>query len=200
MIDAVVIEQATATCLKLRRKPYRMGFRDREFIFQQAERTGRGGDDPETSIISELTCSEPSFSVAMPNSRKQSRNGGPEPTVNTPPGHSRRHLAGLVAVACLLAAALAKFSGGLEQLSGSASTSGFLVASLVRIGLVFGAIWFAWDSLKRPARWLPPGLAVLGVVAIIAVAAQPKLIIAALPLFGVVAVLTSVLRFFRREP
>lgn len=135
----------------------------------------------------------------MPNIRKQSRNRATEPTGAGSTGNSRRHLAGLLAVAFLLAAGAAKFSGGLEQISGSASTSGFMVASLTRIGLVFGAIWFAWDSLRRPARWLPPGLAVLGVVAIIVVAVQPKLMIAALPLLGLVAVVTSVLRFFRRE-
>lgn len=135
----------------------------------------------------------------MPNNRKQSRTGGISPARTESTGGSRRYLAGLAAAACLLAAAIAKFSGGLEQLSGSASTSGFMIASLTRIGLVFGAIWFAWDSLSRPARWLPPGLAVLGVIALVAVAAQPKLIIAALPLFGVVAVLTSVLRVFRRK-
>ncbi|TWT66628.1 hypothetical protein [Allorhodopirellula solitaria] len=129
----------------------------------------------------------------MPINPKQSQN---RDLAATSP--SRRYLAAVAAVACLLAAGIAKLTGGLEQLSGSASTSGFMIASLTRIGLVFGAIWFAWDSLRRPARWLPPGLAVLGVGAIVVVAAQPKLIIAALPLFGVVAVLTSVLRVFRR--
>ncbi len=164
---------------------------------------GRGGDDRETSIISESTCSEPPFCVAMPNNRKQSRIRSPQPPRGDSPGGgprgaSRRYLAGVAAGACLLCAVTAKLTGGLEYLSGSSSTSGFMIASLTRIGLVFGAIWLAWDSLKRPARWLPPGLAVLGVIAIILVAAQPKLIIAALPLFGVVAVATSVLRVFRR--
>ncbi len=164
----------------------------------------RGGDNLETSIISLPPCSEPPFCMAMPNNRKQSRKDGPPPahTRRDPAdsdGGSRRYLAGLAAVTCLVAAAIGKFSGILEELSGSASTSGFMIASLVRIGLVFGAIWFAWDSLRRPARWLPPGLAVLGVIALAVVAAQPKLILVALPLFGVVAVLTSVLRIFRRQ-
>lgn len=135
----------------------------------------------------------------MPNNRKQSRNRDAEPPGDAPHRNGRRHFAGLVAVAFLLAAGAAKLTGGLEQISGSASTSGFMIASLTRIGLVFGAIWFAWESLRRPARWLPPGLAVLGVVAIIAIAAQPKLLLAVLPLFGLVAVLTSVLRFFRSQ-
>lgn len=135
----------------------------------------------------------------MPNNPKQSRNHPAEPTGAGLKRSGHRHLAGLVAVAFLLGAGAAKLTGGLEQISGSASASGFMIASLTRIGLVFGAIWFAWESLRRPARWLPPGLAVLGVVAIIAVAAQPKLLLAVLPLFGLVAVLTSVLRFFRSK-
>lgn len=159
----------------------------------------RGSDGPETSIISEPPRSEPPRCVAMPNYQKQPRKGRTGSAGSAPPNSSRRSLAGLAAVACWLAAVLAKFTGALEEFSGSASTSDFVIASLFRIGLVFGAIWFAWESLRRPARWLPPGLAALGVAAIIIVAAQPKLIVAALPLFGIVAVLTSALRFFRRD-
>lgn len=99
----------------------------------------------------------------------------------------------------LLVAGTGYFTGTLEDWTGSASTSQFALAALTRIGLVLGAMWLAWDSLRKPARWLPPGLAMIGVVGIVMVAAQPKLIIAILPMFGVITVLTSVLRAFRRE-
>ena len=112
---------------------------------------------------------------------------------------SRRRLAGAVAMLLLLAAAAGHFSEALPVWIGSASAANFLVSALTRIGLVFGAIWLAWDSLQRPARWLPPGLALLGTLAIILVAAQPKLIIAVLPLFGVATVLTSMLRAYRKK-
>ncbi|MCM2369312.1 hypothetical protein [Aporhodopirellula aestuarii] len=111
----------------------------------------------------------------------------------------RRRLVGGVASILLIGAAIGHFSGAVAQWTGSVSTSQFLLAAMTRIGLVLGAMWLAWDSLRKPVRWLPPGLAVLGVIAIVMVAAQPKLIIAILPMFGFVAVLTSVLRVFRRE-
>ncbi|EMI41045.1 hypothetical protein [Rhodopirellula sp. SWK7] len=111
----------------------------------------------------------------------------------------RRRLVGGASLVMLLVAGIGYFTGRLEDWTGSASTSQFTLAALTRIGLVLGAMWLAWDSLRKPARWLPPGLAVIGVVGIVMVAAQPKLIIAILPMFGVITVLTSVLRAFRRE-
>lgn len=114
-----------------------------------------------------------------------------------PAPSSRRRLAGGLAVILLTAAALAYVSGVLPEWIGSAASASFLISAMTRMGLVFAAIWLAWDSLQRPARWLPPGLALLGTLSIILVAAQPKLLIAVLPLLGIVAVLTTVLRAFR---
>ncbi|EMI53814.1 putative membrane protein [Rhodopirellula sallentina SM41] len=111
----------------------------------------------------------------------------------------RRRLVGVVAALMLIVAGLGQFTGMIEEWSGSASTSRFTVAALTRIGLVLGAIWLAWDSLRKPARWLPPGLALVGVIGIVMVAAQPKLVIAILPLFGFLTIFTSVLRAFRGD-
>ncbi len=85
----------------------------------------------------------------------------------------------------------------METWFGSQSTRDFVIAAMTRIGLVLGAIWLAWDSMRRPASWFPPGLAMAGVVGIVVVAAQPKLILAVVPLLGGLAVLSSVLRAFR---
>ncbi len=115
------------------------------------------------------------------------------------PPSTRRQLAGTLAMVLLLAAGVGHFSGVLPTWTGSVSAASFLVSALTRIGLVFGAIWLAWDSLQRPARWLPPGLALIGTLSIILVAAQPKLIIAVLPLLGVATVLMSILRAFRKN-
>lgn len=111
----------------------------------------------------------------------------------------RRRLVGGVAVLMLIVAGVGQFTGVIEEWSGSASTGRFTVAALTRIGLVLGAIWLAWDSLRKPARWLPPGLALVGVIGIVMVAAQPKLVIAILPLFGFLTIFTSVLRAFRGD-
>lgn len=86
-----------------------------------------------------------------------------------------------------------------EETLGSASTHAFVTAALLRVGLVLGALWLAWDSLKRPARWLPPGLAVAGVIGIVVVAAQPRLLLAIGPALGVLALLSGVMRIFRSK-
>lgn len=109
----------------------------------------------------------------------------------------RRTAAGVLAAGLLSFAVLGYATPWLQDWLGSESTSQFLVSAMARIGLVLGAIWLAWDSMRRPARWLPPGLAMVGVVGIVIIAAQPKLIFAIVPLIGGLAVLTSVVRAFR---
>ena len=44
-----------------------------------------------------------------------------------------------------------------------------------RVGLVMAGLWIAWPSLLRPINWLPPGIAVLGVIALGVIAARPAL-------------------------
>lgn len=121
------------------------------------------------------------------------------PTDKIPAGDVRRTFAGGLSVTLLCASAFAYATSWLADWTGSQSTSDFIVSAMTRIGLVIGAIWLAWDSMRRPARWIPPGLAVAGVVGIVVVAAQPKLIFAIVPLLGGLAVFTSVVRVLRRR-
>lgn len=77
------------------------------------------------------------------------------------------------------------------------SWSTFASAAMGRIGLVMGALWLAWPSLSRPARWLPPGIAVACVLGLIVLAAQPKLLVFVLPAIGVLTFLATIARGFR---
>lgn len=63
-----------------------------------------------------------------------------------------------------------------------------------RVGLVMGGLWIAWPSLLRPINWLPPGIAVLGVIAIGVIAARPVLAVAAIPLVGAALFVTTIVR------
>jgi xanthosine utilization system XapX-like protein len=111
----------------------------------------------------------------------------------------RRAMAGFLAAGLLVLAAIGYATPWLENWTGSESTSQFVVSAMTRIGLVLGAIWLAWDSMRRPASWFPPGLAMVGVIGIVVIAAQPKLIFAIVPLLGGLAIFSSVLRAFRRR-
>ena len=53
-----------------------------------------------------------------------------------------------------------------------------------RVGLFLGALWLAWPSLRRPAQWVPPGIAMLCLVGLVILAAQPKLRVFILPAIG----------------
>lgn len=130
-----------------------------------------------------------------PESAGQRRSGNASLEESEP--DYRRLMAGLLAAGLLTTAAIGYATPWLGTWIGSESTTQFVVSAMTRIGLVLGAIWLAWDSMRRPASWLPPGLAMVGVVGIVVVAAQPKLIFAIVPLLGGLAVLTSVVRVFR---
>jgi hypothetical protein len=67
-----------------------------------------------------------------------------------------------------------------------------------RIGLVLAALWLAWPALRQPAKWLPPGFAVLGVGLIAVLAAQPRMIIVLVPAFSGLLALAWVVRAMRR--
>lgn len=111
----------------------------------------------------------------------------------------RRRVIGGLALVMLVAGGVAYFTSVGEETLGSASAHAFATAALVRVGLVLGALWLAWDSLRRPAKWLPPGLAVAGVIGIVVVAAQPRLLLAIGPALGVLGVLSAVMRVFRTK-
>ena len=104
----------------------------------------------------------------------------------------RRRMTLVVSLVMLTAAVLAWWFS-------TDSTGKFIAAGCGRIGIVMGALWLAWPSLKRPAQWLPAGFAVIGVIALIAIAAQPRLILPAIPIVGVLITLSAFARAFRRK-
>ena len=63
-----------------------------------------------------------------------------------------------------------------------------------RIGLVMGVLWIAWPNLQRPINWLPPGIAVAGVIAIGMIAARPHLALVAVPALGTLLAITTIIR------
>ncbi len=103
----------------------------------------------------------------------------------------RRRLVLIVSVVLLIV------SASISWQFGNDSTARFAASASGRIGLVMFALWLAWPSLKAPAAWLPPGIAVGLVIALAVVAAQPRLIFVALPAVGFLFTLASVVRFFR---
>ncbi|WP_235033228.1 hypothetical protein [Rubripirellula obstinata] len=103
----------------------------------------------------------------------------------------RRRLVLVISVVLLIVSAFVSWQFGND------STARFAASASGRIGLVMAALWLAWPSLKRPAAWLPPGIAVGLVVALAVVAAQPRLIIVAVPAIGILFTLASVVRSFR---
>jgi hypothetical protein len=80
---------------------------------------------------------------------------------------------------------------------GDKSWSTFASAAMGRMGLVMGALWLAWPSLSRPARWLPPGIAVACVLGLIVLAAQPRFVVFVLPAIGLLTFVASIARGFR---
>ncbi|MCA9136498.1 MAG: hypothetical protein KDB00_07060 [Planctomycetales bacterium] len=111
---------------------------------------------------------------------------------NSKPVHDvRRTMALVLSVAMLCASLIAWWFL-------SDSTGTFIAAACGRIGIVMGALWLAWPSLKRPAKWLPAGAPVIGVVAIIVIAAQPRLIIPAIPIVGGLIAVSAFAKAFRR--
>lgn len=69
--------------------------------------------------------------------------------------------------------------------------------SLIRLGVVFAALWLAWPSLRRPATWLPPGMAIVILGGIGVLAVQPRLLPAVLPAVGLLLSVSAAVRFFR---
>ncbi|MEM9588210.1 MAG: hypothetical protein AAGA03_13090 [Planctomycetota bacterium] len=104
---------------------------------------------------------------------------------------TRRRLTLLIALICLAV------GGAILALRGDAG-SRFAANSLIRMGLVIGALWLAWDSLRKPAKWLPAGVVIAGVIALLVVAAQPRLILVAVPALTAVITLGAIARSFRR--
>ena len=108
-----------------------------------------------------------------------------------PQANRKRSLVGLLAVALIVAAMAVRWAA-------PDGSNVFAVSALARIGLVLGALWLAWDSLRRPARWLPPGIAALGILALLAIASQPRLAAVLLPAIGLLIFLGVVIRLVKR--
>jgi hypothetical protein len=70
---------------------------------------------------------------------------------------------------------------------------------MIRIALVLIALWIAWPTIRRPAMWMPPGLAAVTLIAIGACVVQPRLAIAVFPLLGALIALAGFVRFFREK-
>ncbi|MCC9602397.1 hypothetical protein LOC67_17745 [Stieleria sp. JC731] len=100
----------------------------------------------------------------------------------------------LIASIVLLAVALTAY------LFGESSSGTFFSAALGRVGLVLAALWLAWPSLKKPATWLPASVPVIGVCALIVIAAQPRLLIPAIPMVGALITISTVISAFRKKP
>lgn len=105
-----------------------------------------------------------------------------------------RRLATLVVSVLMLLTALATWWFYGEQ----SGASKFVAAACGRIGLVLGALWLAWPQLKKPAKWLPASAPVIGIVALIVIAAQPRLLIPAIPIVGALITLSAFVKAFRR--
>lgn len=108
----------------------------------------------------------------------------------SPRGDFRRLLVLVLSITLLAGGVLGKWYEGENAIP-------FATAAMIRIGLVFGALWLAWPSLRRPTRWLPPGAAVMGVIALAVVAAQPRLILVAIPALGALISLAAIVRAVR---
>ena len=105
----------------------------------------------------------------------------------------RRAMALAMAIVLLTISAVAHFTSD----SGTDSSRDFLIAASGRIGIVLAALWRAWPSLKRPAKWLPASAPVIGVIALIVIAAQPKLLLPAIPIVGGLIAFSAIVRAFR---
>jgi drug/metabolite transporter superfamily protein YnfA len=87
--------------------------------------------------------------------------------------------------------------GWFTFLHGSSGSAKFVAAACGRIALLMASLWLAWSSLQRPARWLPPGFAMMLIVALAILAARPRLIVVAIPALGVLLAIATVLRFLK---
>jgi hypothetical protein len=103
---------------------------------------------------------------------------------------SRRHLALASSILCLLV-------GLWLRVQGDDSSLAFTSGSMLRIGFVFGTLWIAWPSLRRPAQWLAPGMALIIVLTLVVIAANPRLALVAVPAAGSLITIGAVIRMFR---
>jgi hypothetical protein len=98
----------------------------------------------------------------------------------------------------VLSVGLLSISGWMLWNYENTGTVKFAAAASGRIGLVLAALWLAWPTLRKPASWLPPGFAVLGVLMLAILAAQPRAVVVMVPAFGALLALASFVRAMRQ--
>jgi hypothetical protein len=98
----------------------------------------------------------------------------------------------------VLSIALLSVSGWMLWSYENTGTVKFVASASGRIGLVLAALWLAWPTLRKPASWLPPGFAVLGVLMLAILAAQPRAVVVMVPAFGALLALASFVRAMRQ--
>lgn len=101
---------------------------------------------------------------------------------------------GILLVLSLLAIG---FGAAVGLIDGLESGRAFAAASAFRIGIVLFALWLALPTLRKPMSWLPPGTAALCLIGIMAVAAQPRLLVVLVPVAGALLTLGWLVRTFR---
>lgn len=101
--------------------------------------------------------------------------------------------------AILLVLALLGIGFGIafSLIEGLESGRAFAAASSFRIGIVMFALWLALPTLRTPMAWLPPGMAGICLIAIMALAAHPKSIVVLGPAVGALLALGWFARSFR---
>jgi hypothetical protein len=68
---------------------------------------------------------------------------------------------------------------------------------VARLALVMAAIWIAWPVARKPAMWLPPGLAVLALLVLGVCIVQPRAAVMLLPALGLLLTIGAALKFIR---
>lgn len=117
---------------------------------------------------------------------------GSQPTTPDP----TRWFVLFLTVACGGGAVALRFWPGQETL-GDGSMPRVIATGLGRFALVMAALWLAWPVARKPAMWLPPGLAVLALVVLGVCVVHPRAAIALVPLFGALLAFSAVVKFFR---
>lgn len=121
------------------------------------------------------------------NDRDRNRPSRQVPPDGTPPDHRRT----LMLVMCVV---LLSICGWVTWRWGDEGPARMVSAATGRIGLLLAALWLAWPSLRRPAAWLPPGIAMAGVIGLAVLAVRPTLILVVVPAIGTLAALTVFIR------
>lgn len=81
--------------------------------------------------------------------------------------------------------------------TGTTGEESFGSNSAFRVGVVMIAIWLALPTLNKPMRWLPPGAAVMCLIAVGAIAAQPRLVVIVVPAVGFLLTIGWLVRIFQ---